>query len=178
MYKTLIVLLLSLTLLGCASKRPAAEAGAGETLSTDTAGTGATASGMDTPTVSATPTDGAAGSGPPGDLATRRVIYFEFDRADIRASDATLVEAHARYLVRNPGVRVRLEGHADAQGTREYNIGLGERRAQAVRRAMQLQGVADAQTTTVSFGEERPAVAGDDEAAYSQNRRVEIVYGP
>ncbi len=177
MHKILIATALSLLLIGCASKRPAADDTAASSQGAEQAG-GATASGMDTPTVTAGPTDAGASSGPPGDLATRRVIYFEFDRADIRATDAALLEAHARYLVRTPGVRVRLEGHADAQGTREYNIGLGERRAQTVRRAMQLQGVADAQTTTVSFGEERPAVAGDDDAAYSQNRRVEIVYGP
>ena len=73
-------------------------------------------------------------------------------------------------------MKVRLEGHTDERGTREYNIGLGERRAQAVRRALMLQGVGEAQISTVSFGEERPAVAGDDEAAWAQNRRVEILY--
>jgi peptidoglycan-associated lipoprotein len=71
---------------------------------------------------------------------------------------------------------VRLEGHTDERGSREYNIGLGERRAQTVRRALLVQGVAEAQITTVSYGEERPAVAGSDEAAFAQNRRVEFVY--
>jgi peptidoglycan-associated lipoprotein len=71
---------------------------------------------------------------------------------------------------------VRLEGHTDERGSREYNIGLGERRAQSVRRALLLQGASDAQLSTVSYGEERPAVAGHDEAAWSKNRRVEIVY--
>jgi peptidoglycan-associated lipoprotein len=71
---------------------------------------------------------------------------------------------------------VRLEGHADERGSREYNIGLGERRAQAVRRALLLQGVAESQLATVSYGEERPAAAGSGEDAYSQNRRVEIIY--
>ncbi len=75
-----------------------------------------------------------------------------------------------------PTARVRLEGHTDERGSREYNIGLGERRAQAVRRALLLQGVAEAQITTVSYGEERPAAEGNDEAAYAQNRRVELVY--
>jgi peptidoglycan-associated lipoprotein len=73
--------------------------------------------------------------------------------------------------------RVRLEGHTDERGTREYNIALGERRAQAVRRALLLQGAADAQVTTVSYGEERPAVDGSDDSAWTRNRRVEIVYG-
>jgi peptidoglycan-associated lipoprotein len=72
---------------------------------------------------------------------------------------------------------VRLEGHSDERGSREYNIALGERRAQAVRRALMLQGAGDSQLTTVSYGEERPAAEGSDEAAYERNRRVEIVYG-
>ncbi|HLS80273.1 MAG TPA: OmpA family protein, partial [Steroidobacter sp.] len=85
--------------------------------------------------------------------------------------------AHAKFLNGDANRRVRLEGHSDERGSREYNIGLGERRAQAVRRALMLQGVGDAQITTVSYGEERPAVQGSDESAYSKNRRVELVYG-
>ena len=84
--------------------------------------------------------------------------------------------AHARYLAANPTVRVRLEGHTDERGSREYNIGLGERRAQAVRRALLLQGATETQLSTVSYGAERPAAAGSNEAAWAQNRRVEIVY--
>ncbi len=125
---------------------------------------------------------GATGStpamaGPTEGLLGRRIIYFDFDRDDIRADDRALVAAHAQYLASNPGVRIRLEGHTDERGTREYNIGLAERRAQAVRRALTLEGARDNQAQTVSFGEERPATAGEDEAAYAQNRRVEIVYG-
>jgi len=87
-----------------------------------------------------------------------------------------VVAAHAKYLAGHPGTRVRLEGHTDERGSREYNIGLGERRAQSVRRALLLQGAADAQISTVSYGEERPAAPGHDEAAWAKNRRVEIVY--
>ena len=87
-----------------------------------------------------------------------------------------MVAAHAKYLASHQGARVRLEGHTDERGSREYNIGLGERRAQAVRRALLLQGATDAQISTVSYGAERPAVAGHDEAAWAKNRRVEIVY--
>ena len=75
-------------------------------------------------------------------------------------------------------MKMKLEGNTDERGTREYNIGLGERRAQAVRRALMLQGVAETQVSTVSFGSERPAVEGDDEAAWAKNRRVELVYLP
>ena len=108
---------------------------------------------------------------------TGTVIYFEYDRAEIKPEFVAIVTAHAKYLNLNASNKVRLEGHSDERGSREYNIGLGERRAQAVRRALMLQGVTEAQITTVSYGEERPAVQGSDEAAYAKNRRVELVYG-
>jgi len=106
-----------------------------------------------------------------------RVIYFDFDNADIRPEYRDVVAAHAAYLATSPNMKVRLEGHADERGSREYNIGLGELRAQAVRRALMLQGTGDGQLVTVSYGEERPAVTGSDEAAWTKNRRVELVYG-
>jgi peptidoglycan-associated lipoprotein len=107
--------------------------------------------------------------------AAGRIIYFDFDSSEIRPEYADLVAAQARRLATNPVLTVRLEGHTDERGSREYNIALGERRAQAVRRALLLQGAADAQVVTVSYGEERPAVDGQDEAAYEKNRRVEFV---
>ena len=107
---------------------------------------------------------------------TGTIIYFDYDRAEIKPEFVAIVTAHAKYLNLNAANKVRLEGHSDERGSREYNIGLGERRAQAVRRALMLQGVAEAQISTVSYGEERPAVAGSDEQAYAANRRVEIVY--
>jgi len=105
------------------------------------------------------------------------IIYFEYDRAEIKPEFVPIVTAHAKYLNANNANKIRLEGHSDERGSREYNIGLGERRAQAVRRALMLQGVTENQITTVSYGEERPAVQGGDESAYSKNRRVELVYG-
>jgi len=120
--------------------------------------------------------DNTESAGPSGELLSKRIVYFDFDKSDIRADSQSVVAAHAAYLAKNPAQKVRLEGHADERGSREYNIGLGERRAQAVRRALLLQGVAEAQLSTVSYGEERPAVAGSDEQAYALNRRVEIVY--
>ena len=109
--------------------------------------------------------------------ATGTIIYFDYDRAEIKPEFVAIVTAHAKYLNGNAANKIRLEGHSDERGSREYNIGLGERRAQAVRRALMLQGVTEAQITTVSYGEERPAVQGSDEAAYAKNRRVELVYG-
>ena len=109
-----------------------------------------------------------------GELAM--IILFDFDSSEVRAIDTEVVSRHALQLAENRGHAVRLEGHADERGSREYNIGLGERRAQAVRRLLLIQGASASQIKTVSFGEERPAVDGSDESAWSQNRRVEIVY--
>ncbi len=104
------------------------------------------------------------------------VIYFEFDSSEIRSQDQDLVAAHAIQLNENSFNSVRLEGHADERGSREYNIGLGERRAQAIRQALMIQGVSASQIQTVSFGEERPEALGSSESDYAQNRRVEITY--
>lgn len=112
----------------------------------------------------------------PDNPLSKMVIYFDFDQSTIRAEFVDVINAHGRYLARNSDKRVRLEGHADERGSREYNIGLGERRAQSVRRMLKLQGVSDAQMATVSYGEERPAVEGHNEEAWARNRRVVIVY--
>jgi peptidoglycan-associated lipoprotein len=115
-------------------------------------------------------------AGPSGEQLQKRTIYFDFDSSEIKPEFTDLLGAHAHYLASNASIRVRLEGNTDERGSREYNIGLGERRAQAVRRALMLQGVSESQITTVSYGEERPAVTGHTEEAWSRNRRVELVY--
>ena len=104
------------------------------------------------------------------------ILYFDFDSSELRPDDTDVVARHAMQLAGNPGLRVRLEGHADERGSREYNIGLGERRSQTVRRMLLIQGASASQIATVSFGEERPAAMGSTEDAYAQNRRVEIKY--
>ena len=109
-------------------------------------------------------------------LMATRTLYFEYDESDIKPEFLDVIEAHARNLVRNPDQRILLEGHCDERGSREYNIGLGERRAHAVRRAMLVQGVGASQIRTISYGEERAAVPGHNEAAWARNRRVEIIY--
>lgn len=180
----LLVMSLALVAASCAAKRsrpetPAATTGnpadAGAT--TGTAASSGTAAAGDAGVARVTPpaNEGFA-AGPTGELLSKRIVYFDFDRDELRVGDQAIVAAHAKYLVSNPGIRARLEGHTDERGSREYNIGLGERRAQAVRRALMLQGVGEQQLATVSFGEERPAVPGDDEAAWAQDRRVEILY--
>ena len=104
------------------------------------------------------------------------VIYFDYDQAEIKPEFTQVVQAHGQRLASSGSMQVRLEGHTDERGSREYNIGLGERRAQAVRRALMLAGAQPGQITTVSYGEERPAATGSDEESWRLNRRVEIVY--
>jgi len=112
----------------------------------------------------------------PSNPLSNRVVYFEYDSASVRMQDQATLEAHAAYLGKNPNLTVRLEGHTDERGSREYNLALGERRALSIRQILMLQGASINQFQVTSFGEERPAEAGSDEFAYSQNRRVEIVY--
>ena len=100
-----------------------------------------------------------------------------WNKSDVLSEYNEVLSDHAQYLGENNAARVRLEGHADERGSREYNIGLGERRAQAVRRVLLIQGAAANQITTVSYGEERPQEYGSNEAAWAKNRRVELVYG-
>ena len=126
--------------------------------------------------------DGAQPGEPiPGDrvlsLADNRIVYFAFDSAVIQTADRELIRLHGRNLADNPNLRMRLEGHADERGSREYNIGLGERRAQSVKAALMVQGVSTDQLTTVSYGEERPAVITSNELGWEQNRRLEMVSG-
>jgi len=130
------------------------------------------------------PGEGGAGgmesNGAPSDtsgLLSKKVVYFDFDSSTLDDEDRAIIQAHADYLVQHPTVKVTLEGHTDERGSREYNIGLGERRANAVAEVMKLMGVPGQQISTVSYGEERPAALGHDESAWRLNRRVEIVYG-
>ncbi len=116
----------------------------------------------------------------PGDSsdngADRWVVYFNYDSNVVDPSYTKMLAAHAAYLAQHPELTLTLQGNTDERGTREYNIGLGERRAQAVRDVLILQGAPSAQIATVSYGEERPAATGHDEAAWRLNRRVELIY--
>ena len=112
----------------------------------------------------------------PGSPLSVRVIYFEYDSSEVLPAYREVLEAHSSYLTQNPNLSMSLEGHADERGSREYNLALGERRAQSTKRLMMLLGPASSQIRTTSYGEERPVVDGHDEESWSQNRRVEIIY--
>jgi peptidoglycan-associated lipoprotein len=112
---------------------------------------------------------------PASDLFVR-TIYFDYDSANIREDSLLIVREHGKYLSSSPERLVRLEGHADERGTREYNLALGEERAKSVREVLLLEGAQQEQIEIVSFGEERPAVEGTDDSALQLNRRVEVVY--
>ena len=120
------------------------------------------------------PAKSAAG----GDMmvAGGKVVYFDYDSFAIRAEFQAVIEAHARFLKADAKRKVALEGHTDDRGGREYNLALGQKRAEAVRRALSLQGVSEAQLEAVSFGKEKLAAQGADEEAHSKNRRVEVSY--
>ena len=166
--KTLAALLLAALIAGCPASPSIPDP---EPTDTTYGDRGASTDGMD---------DGGMGDGEfiddPSAGELGMVIYFDFDSSEVRPQDNELVSRHAMQISDNMRIRVRLEGHADERGSREYNIGLGERRAQAVRQMLMVQGVSASQISTVSFGEERPASFGSSESDYAQNRRVEIKY--
>jgi peptidoglycan-associated lipoprotein len=109
-------------------------------------------------------------------ILANRTIYFEFDSAKLSDETLATLEAHGDFIAENGNVEVRLEGHADERGSREYNIALGDRRAQSVRRVLLIQGASTDQIDTVSYGEEQPAMPGHDEESWAENRRVELIY--
>jgi peptidoglycan-associated lipoprotein len=112
----------------------------------------------------------------PSNPLSKRAIYFDFDSFVVKDEYRPIIEAHARYLIANKGRKVVLQGNTDERGTREYNLALGQKRAEAVRKALMSLGVPDAQLEAVSFGKEKPKATGSDDAAYAENRRTDIAY--
>lgn len=112
----------------------------------------------------------------PDSLLSQRTIYFEFDRSNVRAQFRPIIDAHATYIRANPSARVILEGHTDERGSREYNLGLGERRGNSVQELLTAAGVPQRQIEVVSYGEERPVCRESNEDCWQRNRRTEIVY--
>ena len=112
----------------------------------------------------------------PKSLLSRRSVYFEYDSNVVRDEFRPMVQAHARFLLDNPKLRITIQGNTDERGSREYNLALGQRRADAVRQAMSVLGVTERQMEPVSLGEERPRASGSTEAAFAENRRADILY--
>ncbi len=112
----------------------------------------------------------------PASPLAKRSIFFDFDSFVVKPEFQGTVEAHGKFLVANPGRRVTIEGNADDRGSREYNLALGQKRAEAVKSRLRLLGVAESQMETVSLGEEKPMATGADEAAWAQNRRADLNY--
>ncbi|HMU88645.1 MAG TPA: peptidoglycan-associated lipoprotein Pal [Agitococcus sp.] len=120
--------------------------------------------------------DGNNDSSNQADLLSTRLVHFDYDSSDLNGDDLKILQAHASYLNQNPQAKVLLSGHADERGTREYNMALGERRANAVQAFLNSNGARGGQLDTVSYGKEKPINDGHDEAAWAENRRVEITY--
>ena len=117
-----------------------------------------------------------AGLSDPNNLLSRRVIYFDYNQASIRTEYMILINAHAQLATKFPQLKMRLEGHADERGSREYNVALSEARAQSVKRIMGTQGARSGQIKTIGYGEEVPIVTGHNKRSWQKNRRVEIKY--
>ncbi len=178
MKKFLIAAAMVVVLAGC-STQPTAPVDDKSTTGTPAAGTtpGTTTSGTTTSGVSGTST--GTGMNPlrdPNNILSKRSIYFEFDSFVVEDKYKAQIEAHTRYLAGNKSAKVTLQGHTDERGSREYNIALGQKRADAVKRVMTLMGVQEVVIETVSYGKEKPKREGHDEASWAENRRVDIVY--
>lgn len=111
-----------------------------------------------------------------GPVGVARIVYFDYDSYTLKPEYQSLIDGHARFLKANPQRRISIEGHTDERGGREYNLALGQKRSEAVRRALNLMGISDNQVEAVSFGKEKPAVSGSGESVWAQNRRAEITY--
>ena len=160
-----------------AARAAAAGAGAGAGAGASAAGAGAAGAGAAGASKSDSAAAATARSGPIADPRTSpKVIYFDYNSSEIKPEGVELIDAHARFLIANKTRQVSLEGHTDERGGREFNLALGQKRAEAVRTRMRLQGVTDIQMEAMSFGKEKPAAAGNDDAAHAKNRRTEINY--
>jgi len=167
-------------LAGC-STQPAApvdEQSAAAAAAADAAKSGTTTSGATTSGISGSST-GTGGANPlkdPNNVLSKRSVYFEYDSFVVDDKHKAMIESHARYLTGNKAAKVTLQGNTDERGSREYNIALGQKRAEAVKRVMVLMGAQEVVIETVSYGKEKPKREGHDEASWAENRRVDIVY--
>jgi peptidoglycan-associated lipoprotein len=158
----------------CASETPKSEApvteGGKATAPSTSQGTGSTSSPAQSADVQGNPLHD------PNNVLSKRSVYFDFDSNVVKDEFRPLVQAHARYMVEHRDSRVRIEGNCDERGSREYNLALGQRRAEAVKKIMTVLGAPDARIETISYGEEKPVAMGHDESSWAKNRRADIKY--
>ncbi len=176
-YLSLPLLASALVFTGCASRKPATDIAAGNTPNTAT--TVSTDGLSEDAALNAQNLAGASSKGVTAAnkaFLAKRVVHFDFDSSELSSTDYQALQAHAQFLVANANSKVALTGHTDERGTREYNMALGERRAKAVESFLITNGVSAQQLEAVSYGKEAPVNAGHDEAAWKENRRVEINY--
>ena len=167
MKKLVLPALLALTLAACSSTGP--ENGAASVTDRGT--------GVATVTAGSASGSGIAALTDPNNILSKRSVFFDFDSFVIKQEARALIEAHARFLVQNPQMKMLIQGNTDERGSREYNLALGQKRAEAVRKALEIMGVSNAQVEAISFGEEKPRATGSNESAYAENRRADLVYG-
>ena len=190
MNKTFISLLLALLLTACASgvklnevpvvdkKASSVSNGASSSgLSDINPSTSSSSQQIQQPKSTVEPVNSLANeNAPAGPANIEKIVYFDYDSFIIKPEFQSTIEAHAQFLKSNTRAKISLEGHTDERGGREYNLALGQKRADAVRQSLTLLGVATSQIETVSFGEEKPAMQGADESAFAKNRRAEFFY--
>ena len=176
----IIAALLVVAIAGCKSTETQDAAPVEDRAPTSTApASGATTSGAATGAVSGTPAGGSTAASAlkdPNNILSKRNVYFDYDEFVVKDQYRPLIEAHAKYLQTNRGARAIIQGNTDERGTREYNIALGQKRADAVKNLMLLLGATEIQIETVSFGKEKPRREGHDEASWAENRRADIVH--
>jgi peptidoglycan-associated lipoprotein len=163
-------------LLGACTQNPPADKGVAIEERTPSGDTSGAATGGATGTPIGGSSTGANPLRDPRSPLSKRSVFFDFDRYDVKDEYKPLIEAHGKYLQTNKSAKMTIQGNADERGSREYNIALGQRRADTVKRMMQLYGASDSQIETVSFGKEKPRNQGHDEGAWADNRRDDIVY--
>ena len=171
MKKALFVVALSGLLAACGSQEVKKDVPVSDrSAATPTPSAGPTTSGITQPQVTANPLRD------PSNILSKRSVYFDYDSNAVKDEFRPIVQAHSRYLTDKRDSRIRIEGNCDERGSREYNLALGQRRAESVKKVMTVLGVSDGRIETISFGEEKPAATGHDESAWSKNRRADIKY--
>jgi len=176
-----VVLLLTLTACGTTAQKPAVVEDRSATVTTPgNPIRGAETTAVDPNAVSGSALNRNASGDPrkdPANPLSKRSVFFDYDSFEVKDTYRSALEAHAAYLMSKRDAKVIVQGNTDDRGSREYNLALGQKRAEAVRKALAVMGVTDGQLEAVSFGEEKPRTEGDAEAAYADNRRADIVYG-